>query len=284
MEQWRRMTWRISIKHHSSYKYSSPAWSSYNEIRMTPRNDAKQKVVSSQLVLEPNASALRYLDYWGTTVDAFDLHVPHTHMTIESTAIVDTAPFAGVQQTDWSVVHTPTIANDLYEYLQPTRYVTFAPAIVDAAQRLKTERLDTTLANIVEWSHARLHYEAGVTTVQTSAAEALQHGRGVCQDYAHLAIAAARCLGIPARYVSGYLHPDPDGELGEPLIGESHAWIELWNGAWTQWDPTNLSNVGERHVVVGTGRDYADVTPFKGIFHGGATQALTVEVHLTRLA
>ncbi len=278
------MSWRIAINHRSDYNYSSPAWSSYNEARMTPHNSDAQRLISSEFSVEPTASWSEYTDYWGTNVHSFDLHVPHTHMSIAATAVVDTTDPTVLMPTDWSVIEAPNVANDLYEYLQPTAYTPFAPEIVEAANALRRPTIDVTIACIIDWAHECLVYEAGVTTVHTSAIEAWQQQSGVCQDYAHLAIAAARALGIPARYVSGYFHPDPDAALGAPVIGESHAWIEIWCGRWTAWDPTNLSHVGERHVIVGAGRDYADVTPFKGIFHGGAAQSLTVEVRLTRLA
>jgi transglutaminase-like putative cysteine protease len=134
----------------------------------------------------------------------------------------------------------------------------------------------------VEWVRGRLRYEQGATTVSSSAADALAEGRGVCQDFAHLALALLRSAGIPARYVSGYLYPNEDGGAGE-VQGQSHAWIEAWVGDWAPFDPTSGTTPGERHVVVARGRDYADVAPLKGIYHGGPSDALHVVVALTRL-
>ncbi len=111
----------------------------------------------------------------------------------------------------------------------------------------------------------------------------LSQGSGVCQDFAHVALALLRATGIPARYVSGYLHPSATAEIGETVAGESHAWIEAWTGDWQAFDPTSGA-VGDRHVVVGRARDYADLSPLHGIYHGGPAEDLGVAVELTRLA
>src|SRR5581483_704123 len=109
---------------------------------------------------------------------------------------------------------------------------------------------------------------------------------GVCQDFAHLTLALLRAMGLPARYCSGYVHPNGSGDarLGETVEGESHAWIDVWTGEWQGFDPTAGIPVGAHHVLVARGRDYADVPPIKGIFHGGPTARLDVTVSLTRLA
>jgi transglutaminase-like putative cysteine protease len=118
--------------------------------------------------------------------------------------------------------------------------------------------------------------------VSTSAAEALAARRGVCQDFAHVFLARVRALGIPARYVSGYLHSAQDPTIGGTEKGESHAWAEAWMGDWVPVDPTSGEIPGLRHVLVARGRDYRDVAPLRGIYSGGAAHALDVEVELTR--
>ena len=120
--------------------------------------------------------------------------------------------------------------------------------------------------------------------MSTTAADALQIGSGVCQDFTHVALGLLRAQGIPARYVSGYLHPSSKAEPGEVLAGQSHAWVEAWVGDWLPFDATNGSPVGERHVIVGRARDYSDLAPLNGIFHGGPAKTLGVTVELTRLA
>jgi transglutaminase-like putative cysteine protease len=124
----------------------------------------------------------------------------------------------------------------------------------------------------------------GATGVRTDAQEAWDKGQGVCQDMAHVTVALLRATGLPARYVSGYLHPDTKAKPGSTAVGQSHAWVEYWAGSWTALDPTSGAPVGERHVVVARGRDYADVPPLKGIYHGPPESAMTVTVEVTRLA
>jgi transglutaminase-like putative cysteine protease len=100
---------------------------------------------------------------------------------------------------------------------------------------------------------------------------------------AHLVIGGLRQLGIPARYVSGYLHPDSEPQIGENVRGESHAWIEWWDGSWRGWDPTNDTAPADRHIIVATGRNYADVKPLSGIFTGAGKSTMSVDVQVTRL-
>jgi transglutaminase-like putative cysteine protease len=133
------------------------------------------------------------------------------------------------------------------------------------------------------WVHERLDYVPGTTGVQTSAAQALTEGRGVCQDFAHATIAVLRAAGIPARYVSGYLHPTPEAGIGETVTGASHAWVEWWAGDWWEYDPTNDAVPGTAYVVIARGRDYGDVTPVRGIYQGGDGGSADVTVEVTRL-
>ena len=131
---------------------------------------------------------------------------------------------------------------------------------------------------------SQVRYMPGATGVRTNALQAWDQGQGVCQDMAHVTVALLRAAGLPARYVSGYLHSDPAAEPGQTAVGESHAWVEYWAGAWRACDPTSGAPVAERHVVVARGRDYADIPPLKGIYHGAPTGALDVTVEVTRLA
>jgi len=143
---------------------------------------------------------------------------------------------------------------------------------------------DTAAEAISARVHEHVTYMPGATGVRTNAQEAWDKGQGVCQDMAQLTVALMRAAGLPARYVSGYLHPDPKAEPGSTAVGQSHAWVEYWAGEWTPLDPTSLAPVGERHVVVARGRDYGDVPPLKGIYHGPAGGDMTVTVEVTRLA
>ena len=127
-----------------------------------------------------------------------------------------------------------------------------------------------------------LAYTPGVTDVSTTAAEAWQARHGVCQDFTHTTLSLLRATRIPAYYVSGYLHTEEPAH-GQTVTGESHAWVEYWDGQWHALDPTNDRSVGAAHVVVARGRDYADVPPLKGIYAGGHSEALGVSVDITQL-
>jgi transglutaminase-like putative cysteine protease len=133
------------------------------------------------------------------------------------------------------------------------------------------------VGNAVEYMH-------GITGVHSTAAEAWEARKGVCQDIAHVTLGALREVGIPARYVSGYLHPKPDAAVGVPVAGESHAWVEWFAGEWQGFDPTNNTDIGDRHVLVGRGRDYNDVPPLRGVYAGPFKSQLHVKVTITREA
>ena len=173
----------------------------------------------------------------------------------------------------------------LYEYLHQTQITEVDERINGVADELRAQPTPAAaLAFLGEWLRANVEYQPGWTNVTTTAVQVVKAGRGVCQDYVHVALAVLRAAGIPARYVSGYLYPDADGVIGDEYEGEGHAWIEAWIGDWHPVDPTSGSAVAERHVLVARGRDYTDVSPLKGVYQGGPSRALEVKVKLTRVA
>ncbi|MGQ0744357.1 MAG: transglutaminase family protein [Acidimicrobiales bacterium] len=282
------MAWRMSIEHCTRYRYSALVATSYNEARLTPLTTPSQTTLDSSVVVSPPAFVSRYWDYWGTLVHAIEVHQPHTELEVKGHSVVEgpdqTAPPARVQ--GWEALEDPAAQDRLCEYLAPSAWVPADTQIseVGAALRARSQSPADAVAATLSWVGDQLHYEAGATTVSTSAVEAWRAGLGVCQDFVHLSVALLRAAGVPARYVSGYLHPDPDPVVGSALRGESHAWLEAWTGDWTAHDPTNRAEVGERHVVVARGRDYGDVAPLKGIYSGGSAAQSEVTVTLTRLA
>jgi transglutaminase-like putative cysteine protease len=279
------VTWRLQVVHRSGYDYAAPVIASYNEARMTPLTDLHQATVSSHLSVEPTPTAmLRYWDYWGSQVTAFDMQRAHQRLSITAESTVETERPATPAVIDWAGLQPDPVRDELAEFLSPTRYTT---ADEDLHQQARVEAgsaepVEAALS-LCRWVHEAMRYQQGVTAVHTSALEALSSGMGVCQDYAHAAIAMLRALDIPARYVSGYFHPDPAPRVGDSATGQSHAWVEIWTGAWWGYDPTNDLPIGEQHVTVGRGRDYSDVPPLRGIYSGGASTALDVTVDLTRL-
>lgn len=280
------MSWRLSIRHSTGYRYAGDVHSSYNEARVTPLSTDRQIAVETAVVVTPSTPIFRYWDYWGTLVDAFDVHERHTEMSVVGTSVVETSPpLEETPAATWDDLRQPDVLDGFAEMLAPT---TFVPVVEDLAGAVAELAGAASPVDAVRgtaaWVHDRLEYAKGATNVRTTAADALSVGSGVCQDFAHLTLALLRPLGIPARYVSGYLYPRSEVEVGETTTGESHAWVEAWTGDWWALDPTHGYSVGERHVVVGRGRDYGDVTPLKGIYHGAPASGLSVRVDLTRLA
>jgi transglutaminase-like putative cysteine protease len=280
---------RLRVRHVTDYRYDDPVTASYNELRVTPRTGPAQVVLESRLDITPVGRVLDYVDYFGTVVHVLDLRVPHRSLVIVGTAVVETGwPVDSTRgaQLAWSDLAAQTFVDRFVEYLRPTGYTPLDERIAAAAQRLRaTTEPALAAATVGEWVRESLRYAPGTTEVHTSAQEALDAGSGVCQDFAHLALAVLRAAGIPARYVSGYLHPKAEAVIGETFSGESHAWIEAWDGsAWVGHDPTNGRAVGSDHVLVATGRDYADVAPVKGVIAGGGASRLEAAVEITRLA
>jgi transglutaminase-like putative cysteine protease len=282
------MSPRLRVEHDSLYRYRRPVLSSFNEARMTPLTTPSQLVLDSRLEVSPGARLQTYSDYWGTVVHAFDLHVPHDSLRVLSCASVETLPPppAAAEGLSWGELVSDKLRDRFAEYLAPSTKVPADARLAQVAGDLRRSSRSPAEAveQAVAWVKAELRYNHGSTSVHTSAVEAWEGGAGVCQDFAHLALALVRSMGIPGRYCSGYVHPKPEAPIGKPVKGEGHAWIEVWNGQWSAWDPTLGKRAGEHHVLVARGRDYSDVAPFKGIFHGGPTEALHVEVTLSQLA
>ena len=281
------MTWRLRVEHRSGYAYAAPVVASYNEARMSPTTDLHQVTVLAEVKVQPAPeSPLRYWDYWGTQVTAFDIHRAHDQLEITSDCVVETeAPVALPDAAGRTRLDDSGVRDRLHEFLASTAYTPADRGLVAQARELARalDPVEATL-EICRWVHHALRYEQGVTAVHTNAVDALAAGSGVCQDYAHLALVLLRAADIPARYVSGYFHPVSDAARGATVVGQSHAWIEAYVGSWWGYDPTNDLPIGEQHVIVGRGRDYADVPPLRGVFSGGASSALGVDVAITRLS
>jgi transglutaminase-like putative cysteine protease len=278
--------WRNRVLHATGYAYPSPATASYNEARLTPRSDSRQSVVLNRVETVPATRSYRYVDYWGTAVTAFDLHAPHTELTVTSASVVETdRPDPVTEQVSWSDLQQEAVIDRYDELLGPTDYTPASKRITAVGRRIAKEHepADAVLA-AAAWVRSELDYVKGSTGVHTSGSDALREGKGVCQDFVHLSLMVLRGMGIPARYVSGYHHPDLDAMIGETVDGQSHAWIQAWTGSWWDHDPTNDCEINEQYVTVGVGRDYADVSPLKGIYSGQGATDLDVVVEITRLA
>lgn len=282
-------SWRLAIRHRTGFQYAGKVLSSYNEARMTPRNEARQAVLDARVEVWPPARTFRYEDYWGSVVTAFDLHSPHDELEVTAISTVETLPAGDLLADDgglsWAELAEPEHVDRWHELLLPTARTALDDElrVVARAARDGNPTPHATALALCERVRAEIEYAAGATGVQTNAVQAWHQRKGVCQDFSHLLVGLLRDLGVPARYVSGYLHPDPQAVVGESVVGQSHAWVEWWVGRWTAYDPTNGIAVGERHVAVGRGREYGDVPPLKGVYAGPGNTGQGVEVSITRL-
>lgn len=278
--------WRMRVVHATGYAYQAPVAASYNEVRLTPRSDSRQNVIVNRVETAPATRSYRYVDYWGTAVTAFDLHAAHTGLEVTSSSVVETdKPEPPAADVGWDELRSQKALDRFYEVLVPTAHTPASKSIDRVARQLaKQSDPHHAVLAAVEWVRQGLQYVPGSTGVHSSGLDALGEGRGVCQDFAHLSLILLRAMGIPSRYVSGYLHPKSDAGVGETVQGESHAWIQAWTGSWWHYDPTNDTEINEQYVSVGSGRSYADVTPLKGIYLGRGSSELDVVVEMTRLA
>jgi transglutaminase-like putative cysteine protease len=278
--------WRLRVVHTTGYAYQSPVTASYNEARLTPRSDTRQNVILNRVETIPATRSYRYIDYWGTAVTAFDLHAPHTDLTVMSSSVVETE-LAEPLPTDagWSDLQSEAVIDRFDELLRPTEHTPASKRVASMAKKIsKSHKPAEAVVAAANWVRDELEYLPGTTSVASSGLDALREGKGVCQDFVHLSLMMLRSMGIPGRYVSGYLHPKRNAIVGDTVDGRSHAWIQAWTGSWWNYDPTNDSEITEQYVSVGVGRDYTDVSPLKGIYSGEGATDLDVIVEVTRLA
>jgi transglutaminase-like putative cysteine protease len=246
------------------------------KVRMAPMSGEYQTLMSYRLRLTPLAPITSFRDGFGNRVDLFNVLPPHPEVVIAATSFVQTHRRPGVERLagmNWP--HEGPVDLEAVEYLRPSSLVAHERAVTDFVAGLprRTGSLADQVQAIVAAVRDRMAYEKKVTTVHTPVAEALELGRGVCQDFAHLLIAACRGIGLPARYVSGYVNQP--GEVA------THAWTQVWGGSqcgWIDIDPTHDSWPGDDHVVTAVGRDYADVPPNRGVWKGAATETIAVTV------
>jgi transglutaminase-like putative cysteine protease len=265
---------RLQVTHVTSYRYSAPISETHMEVRLRPSEEMGQRLTSFELELFPETSLREYVDGFGNHVHYFD-HLPeHDRVELISRSVVETggrhrATADGDRPDDLLLFRSPVIDG---------------PGVRRLADRHRPRDLDSAAA--VEEALDRLtvgisrdfEYRPLSTTVTTAVDEVLRLRTGVCQDFAHLFIAVARGMGVPTRYVSGYVHSG--GDL--PTIGASHAWAEAWlpGRGWIGYDATHPVRAGENHVRVAVGRDYRDAAPTRGVYVGTARGQLDVRVEV----
>jgi transglutaminase-like putative cysteine protease len=275
----------LKIVHTTTFTYDKPISNSYNEARLTPAWLPRQRVLESKLDIHPASWKSQYRDYWETDVVVFEVTEPHTALTVVATSQVEVLPTNHkTDRVGWDGLEGPMFQDLLSEYLAVSDATEPTEDLAAFAREVRAQGTpDEAARAICDYLYREMNYVPGATSVHTPARDAWEVKSGVCQDFAHLAIGALRHIGIPARYVSGYLHPRIDAGIGETVRGESHAWVEWWTGDWFGFDPTNDREAADHHVIVARAREYKDVPPLSGVF-GGSASNLSVNVMVTLLA
>jgi transglutaminase-like putative cysteine protease len=277
----------VRAKHTTTYLYSESVSISHTEVRLSPRQDRSQQILEHTLSIHPAPDrTFARKDYFGNDVTYFSIHQPHQTLTITAESVVEmeepdplepclTPPWEKAQGQMWR--YDENHALKAYQFVFESPRITPGPEFADyALSSFPAQRplLEAAL-DLCHRIHTDFCYDQKATTVATSVAEVLQSRRGVCQDFAHFAIACLRSLGLAARYVSGYLcSPDLTGSQA------SHAWVAVFcpGFGWLGLDPTNDRLADGNHLTLAYGRDYSDVAPVKGVAVGGGEQVINVAV------
>lgn len=272
----------FKIHHITQYTYQASVTDSVNEIRILPFQCSSQEILKHDLIISYHPELFHYNDYWGNRVASFSITEAHQELTIESQLTIRTLSSSQLQVNFHSNFQTlqEEIAGNmmLLELIRPEQ-ITQQSLIDEICSTLDAPSLSVaqTVERCSEYIFKNFKYTKGITSVETTIDEILDHQGGVCQDFAHLLLQILRSKGIPSRYVSGYICPNKNGMRGE---GATHAWIEAYIPAfgWAGIDPTNNVWITNNHVKLAVGRDFRDCTPVKGTFRGVAHQNLYVFV------
>lgn len=275
----------LDIRHTTTYRYAQPAWDSFNELWLRPADDYRQTLLAFDLGISPKATVRSRHDSFDNLIHHFHLPGDHTELVITATSSVVTYPVPAPLSV--SARTLPDLRHRFFAYLAPTARVPLNEnwhRVFGALPLHADDDLVSYLEALNGYLHGRFVYAPNATDVNTPLTEFAQHNSGVCQDFAHAMLALCRAAGIPARYVSGYIHSNPRGD--ETLIGAeaSHAWVEAFlpGSGWVGFDPTNGCLVTEAHVKIGYGRDYSDLPPVRGLRRGGGVAELEVSVQVRK--
>jgi transglutaminase-like putative cysteine protease len=288
-----RSTRRLRIRHTTCYSYDQPIRRSVHRLHLRPIDDARQNLLLYQLAIEPHVQVIEYEDVFGNWSQRFDLNEPYTALTITAESLVelidiDPFAFAGlpIRPPSWPLVWMPWERTMLVPYLTPdelpdTQLQELYDYGMQFVSRNNGDLMETLFAlNLSLFRDYR--YVPGCTDLGTTAYQVFLNRAGVCQDFTNLFITLARLLGVPARYVCGYIHT---GNNGDTRAGSdaTHAWVELYipNIGWKGFDPTNGVLPQTDHVRVAVGRHYRDATPTAGTLYSRANETLRVDVEVT---
>jgi transglutaminase-like putative cysteine protease len=273
----------LEIQHETRFTYSSLVTETITEVRMEPASDTDQSCRSFALQVSPAAEVFCYRDGLGNSVYHFNVLEPHDEMRILAASVIETHPQSRPLSRCQAVYPLDLSAAGLevLDYLKLRGPVSWTPRLDPLLERLRPAAgtpLPEVVLRIAEHIRTNFEYAPDVTLADSSIDDVLEQGKGVCQDFTHLMIALLRSFGVPARYVSGYIHrPNEDSQ--------SHAWCEVWLPQldWIGIDPTNDQLVNEHFVKVAVGRDFSDVPPNKGAYRGAAQERIFVRVETRTL-
>ena len=279
---------RHEIEHVSRYRYASRVRRCVMLLCLEPRRDRGQRVLQFAIETRPPGGLSRERDSFGNARHVLDVHDAHRVLEVTARSTVESTPAPSLPKrlsaSAWQEIHTLGASFACWDFVRPSPLIPSTAALSEFVERHRIKPGGDPLESLVQLSetlHRRLLYIPGTTSAESPVDHVLRTDRGVCQDFTHAMIAIARSWGIPARYVSGYLHVT--GRTGEHVPeNATHAWVEcrLPRLGWIGFDPTNRNLAGAGHVRIATGRDYRDVSPTRGIVHGGGEARLEVDVRV----
>jgi transglutaminase-like putative cysteine protease len=285
-----------TIRHITRFTYDTPITESMMEARKQPRSDGTQRCIQFGLSTNPPSRVMMYQDHDGNIVHHFNIPGRHARLTVTAEALVECAASSALPDrlgvNAWPQLDAIVASGEHWEMLNPSTFAKPTERLTALAKELEVSRDDDPMALLRRLTTdiaARFEYSPKSTRVDSPIDDALEARKGVCQDFAHIMTALARQVGIPCRYVSGYLFHHA-GSLDRSHDGATHAWVEalLPDFGWVGFDPTNNLLAGDRHIRVAVGRDYADVPPTRGVFKGKSAVrselAVGVSVGPARLA
>jgi transglutaminase-like putative cysteine protease len=268
---------KIEVVHETRYRYTGPIAETVMEVRLRPMDGNGQRCLEFGLDVSAGIEPRTFRDGFGNVVHYFNLVRPHSRLSVIGRSVVDT----GLEREDDP---GEDLVQDFLRFRSPVKDV---PGVHELARRHPIADLQSgpdverALDELTLTINREFEYNRAVTNVYSAVDEVLALRAGVCQDFAHLFIAVARSMGVPARYVSGYIH-DP---RGRGVAGASHAWGEAWipNTGWVGYDATRPVRISENHVRIAVGRDYSDAAPTRGVYVGSATGTMQVRVRTRSL-
>jgi len=292
---------RYRVRHTTHYKYAGRVSHCYNLANIVPRDTERQRCLKNSITVSPQPAVThRRTDYFGNEAYHFEIQKPHKELVISADSEIEIND--NVREMDFdlgtsyaealnylSSTNTPETIQ-ASEFLLNSTMVKLTPELADYARpSFQPERsLKACVSELTTRIFTDFQYDPNFTTIATPLSDVLEHRRGVCQDFAHLQVGCLRMMGIPAKYVSGYIETLPaPGTVKLVGADATHAWIAYFSPeeGWVEFDPTNNTSAKSQHIVTAFGRDYFDVTPVKGVIYGGGRNpVLNVSVDVARLS